>query len=84
MKKLVLLIVCLFMCAGCSSSGDNQTERFEMILEEDNYNLLLEIIVDDETGIEYLIVRQSKGIGVTPLYNADGSVKIHERGNGDA
>ena len=77
MKKLVLLIVCLFMCAGCSSSGDNQTERFEMIL--DNYNLLLEIIVDDETGIEYLIVRQSKGIGVTPLYNADGSVKIHEK-----
>ena len=50
-----------------------------MILEEDNYNLLLEIIVDDETGIEYLIVRQSKGIGVTPLYNADGSVKIHEK-----
>ena len=79
MKKLVLLIVCLFMCAGCISSGDNQTERFEMILEEDNYSLLLEIIVDDETGIEYLIVRQSKGIGVTPLYNADGSVKIHEK-----
>lgn len=71
------------MCAGCSGSGDNQTERFEMILEEDNYSLLLEIIVDDETGVEYLIVRQSKGIGVTPLYNADGSVKIHERGNGD-
>lgn len=79
MKKIVLLIVCLFMSAGCSSSGDNQTERFEMILEEDNYNFFLEIIVDDETGIEYLIVRQSKGIGVTPLYNADGSVKIHEK-----
>lgn len=34
-------------------------------------------IVDEETGVHYLIVADVDGISVTPMYSADGSLKIN-------
>lgn len=33
-------------------------------------------IVDKETGVHYLLVSSSHGVAITPLYNADGSLKV--------
>ena len=34
-------------------------------------------IVDEDTGVHYLIVADVDGISVTPMYSADGSLKIN-------
>ena len=40
-------------------------------------------IVDKETGVYYLVLRNNNGgVAITPLYNADGTLKV-EGGNGN-
>ena len=37
-------------------------------------------IVDKETGVYYLVLRNNGDVAITPLYNADGTLKV-EGGN---
>ena len=34
------------------------------------------VIVDAETGVNYLFIRTGYGVGITPLYNADGTLIV--------
>ena len=48
-------------------------DRFD-IQEKENVSLMTEtmVIVDKETGVNYLFVHRSYGGGLTPLLDADG------------
>lgn len=37
-------------------------------------------IIDKETGVNYLLVSSNHSVAITPLYNADGTLKV-EGGN---
>ena len=39
-------------------------------------------IVDERTGVYYLVLRNNGDVAITPLYNADGTLKV-EGGNGN-
>lgn len=49
------------------------------------HRTILQEIVDSETGVHYLIVMDKNGedYAITPLYNADGTLKYNDKGDVD-
>lgn len=74
MKRLFLVIaVALIICfTGCSTSADAafSFEKYEGgILNTSPYHL-----IDNITGVVYVVVPASHGVAITPAYNPDGSL----------
>ena len=46
-------------------------DRFICVYKQRHFNYI-EIFVDKETGVNYLMVRSGYGAGLTPLIDADG------------
>lgn len=78
MKKLVFIIPLLCLLVGCEVEANPMEEKsiFKRVHFEYQYGYSREIYVDIETGVEYIVFDSSKGTGITPLYNADGTLKI--------
>ena len=86
MKKLVIGFVISIIMVGC---GQNQTQtqkqestkqnnsRFTQKEKHEISSYNYRVIVDRETDAEYLVVDYVYGeeVFVTPLYNADGTLK---------
>ncbi|MGH4049802.1 MAG: DUF6440 family protein [Clostridium sp.] len=54
----------------------NKNKRFKTVYEEGNMASRCKIIVDTETGINYLINVDGYGGGITPLLDKDGKPVI--------
>ena len=89
MKKKILLLttsVILSMgLAGCASNSASNSfsclANDFTIVEEKESNFLgdySQIIYDNETKVEYLIIYDGYRCGITPIYNADGTVKVYQ------
>lgn len=80
MKNAIKVIICLVFIAiftvGCTATaaGANQ-ERFYLKDTITLYSWNYAVIVDSETGVEYLSSRTG---GVTPILNSDGTIKTVE------
>lgn len=71
MKKLVvILMVWCSLLVGCSTD-------FNKI--EGNKTNEIEVYVDPETGVNYLIYQDYNKGGITVRYNADGSIMVTEK-----
>lgn len=46
--------------------------RFDIVYKEGGFDRTLMILVDRETGVNYLFVQSGYGGGLTPLLDADG------------
>ena len=57
---------------------EKKEERFVKIMEEGNsfFGTECTLLVDRETGVTYLVVRNSYGTGLTALLDADGKPVI--------
>lgn len=74
MKKLTLfalLAVLVFGVCGCSQNTGDGVADDRFGLRDDPINA--RIVMDDVTGVYYLIVSDGDSIGVTVLVNSDGS-----------
>ena len=86
MKKLVIFVCCIsliFMCGCGRKTGGNFTdsERFTIVSGDNSNAPYYEtIIVDDETGVMYLVLYGYYQFGITPLLNADGTPMLAEDG----
>ena len=87
MKRWITLLVAMIMaglfCACTPQPGENAfvSDRFEVVSKEvdtlwDEY-----IIRDTETDVLYLYLFGAYRAGITPLYNADGSVMVYRQGD---
>ena len=93
MKRVSLGVVmlCSMVFMGACYGNETQQEvkasinsNFEAI-DEGGYTELADglystEIVDNETGVHYLVISSSRadgGISITPLYNADGTLKVN-------
>ena len=56
--------------------GDKVEDRFEKIYSQKMGTI--EIIVDKETGVQYLICVNGYGGGITPLLDKDGRPLLHD------
>ena len=59
-------------------SKEKQEKRFVQVFSEDCgfFGPESSLVVDRETGVTYLIIRNTFGSGITPLMNADGKPVI--------
>ena len=84
---LILCIIAAILC-GCSKvsyedasskiSIDFSNGYFTPVKEwgTDVDSYYQQLVYANGTGVMYYIIKTSKGIGITPLYNADGTLQI--------
>ena len=88
-KKILLLTTSVILSiglAGCASNSASKPlsclDNDFTVVEEKGSNSLLgaygQIIYDNETKVEYLIIYDGYRCRITPIYNADGTVKIYQ------
>ena len=56
---------------------EKKDKRFEVTVTEGSQladSGLMQVIVDKETGVNYLFIKAGYGAGLTPLLDADGKV----------
>lgn len=84
MKKLVIGFVISIIMVGCTKTQTQENvnadySRFIKSSKEEIDGKSYIVAKDKNTGVEYLIVYDTDygrtGISVTPLYNADGTLK---------
>lgn len=83
-KKAIALGVAVAMAAavGCGATEtakDDEPGRIRLITEHGiDLSTYCQVIVDEETGVEYLWIDGHKAGGVAVLMNPDGTPKIAE------
>lgn len=86
MKKFLLLIITVLCLSGCSeeehpNKNDNTYREqlaggyFTVLERWDHSNY---IVYANDTKVKYYFNYFSSACGITPLYNADGSLQIYE------
>lgn len=87
----IVLVTSLMILTSCSNKtydkADNIHEDygngyFTTIKKWDGmYRIEYRIVYANDTGVEYMIVDGYRKFSITPLYNADGTLKIYEEEN---
>lgn len=74
-NRVIIFVVCVVLIVvgmvaalvGCSNdairSKDDVSHR---------------IFIDEDTGVEYIVYKKDYGLGITPRYNADGTLKVYK------
>ena len=76
-KKIIALAALILALCGCGTSAaaseqdswDNDF-RMDWIADEGSFG----VYQDQETGVQYIVFWHSYGFGITPRYNADGTL----------
>lgn len=79
MKKTIFLVLAalLLVCASAGCIAEEVApDKYIQNYEYGSYYVY--VYVDEYTGVEYLIFSASKKGGITPRYNADGTLRINE------
>lgn len=79
LKKIVIvLMLCSTLLFGCAD--DNIENKYFIKLDTQAEDLVSSctIVYAKDTKVKYLIWESVYGAGITPLYNADGSLQIYE------
>jgi uncharacterized lipoprotein YehR (DUF1307 family) len=87
MKKIfsiLILIVLVFSLVGCETETSNEIEKLALPNESDEN---ISIWTDKETGVQYIIYDNKVGYGgmggITPRFNADGTLYISTEKGGE-
>lgn len=73
---LILILVAGHM-SGCSSQESEET-RYTAYERSKINGFRFTELVDKDTGVHYLVVDGGYGCAVSPMYNADGTIKTEE------
>ena len=84
--KRIAIIACMVLCiilGACSVTmvGAEQNRPVKIWLENTNGSYETAIIVDEKTGVNYIIASgelhsKSRGIAITPRLNGDGTLYV--------
>ena len=87
-KKIAIIIVALSICVGKTGcSGKNRDGNYNFTYVDNEYIHLITvcdrddgsvIAYDKNTKVLYLCVYGYSTMGITPIYNSDGSLKLYE------
>lgn len=91
MKKLIVLLSMVVMAVSltaCGTTYQEATEQIEFDMSNDygsGYFTAItkwgdgyQIVYANDTKVKYLIVDAGYHFGITPLYNADGTLQIYD------
>ena len=72
MKKLIaVLVVGCFFLVGCNTDTKNI---------EGNKTNYVQVYVDPETGVNYLVYKEGHGGGITVRYTSNGEIMVTKEG----
>ena len=84
----VVMVVCLVGCGTTYQEAAGQTEGnsatdygngyFTVITKWKNVRYTYRIVYANDTKVKYLAISGSYQFGITPLYNAGGTLQIYE------
>ena len=86
----VVLVTLLMILTSCNNKTYDKVANvheyygngyFTTIKKWGNGGMMYRIVYANDTGVEYMIVEGYRRFGITPLYNADGTLKIYEKEN---
>jgi len=93
-KILVILIsgIITLSCVGCGTTYQEATGQvettsisddfgngyFTTIVEWSDSKNIYKIVCANDTKVKYIVITTGYKMGITPLYNADGSLQIYE------
>lgn len=85
---VVVMTVCLTACGTTYQEATGQTESdsasdygngyFTVITKWENASYTYRIVYANGTKVKYLAITGGCRFGITPLYNADGTLQIYE------
>ncbi len=90
MKLILLLTICVLMLSlvGCDSKSYEEAIKesyddygggyFTVIAEWGGNGGMHRIVYANDTSVKYLIIADGYHYGITPLYNADGTLQIYD------
>ena len=87
MKKFLLLIITALCLSGCSEEQGHPNKNDDTYRKQlfGGYYTVLEnwerhnyIVYANDTKVKYIIHYSGSGLGMSPLYNTDGSLQIYE------
>lgn len=58
---------------------DKDDKRFIKVFREGTLTETMEILLDTETGVNYLYIGAGYGMGITPLLDSDGNVIVSSK-----
>ena len=71
MKKIVAIILCILLVCGLCGWKKIDSEDMNVFAN-------ISVIVDEETGVEYVVFNGYNRGGICPRYNADGTLRVRE------
>ena len=85
MRKIMAL-VCLAYCIVfgvivCTAKETDSDEYFVTEKEWSDEEARYSIVYAKDTGVKYCILKRRSSMGITPLYNTDGSLQISDKWN---
>lgn len=87
-KKALLVMLAVFLCLGTVGCGEKDVPEvdsfygnkyIDLVTIYENTNYGTEICYDRNTKVMYFIKSTGYQFGITPIYNADGSLKLYEK-----
>jgi hypothetical protein len=85
MRKIALIMaLTLTMLTGCSGHDVEPEQSYiankyiDLTIVYENVNYNIEVMYDKNTGVMYLCKYGQSSSFMTPIYNADGTLKLYE------
>lgn len=80
---VLAVIIMAFLLVGCTKEGDDAfaTGRFQVVEDHTGVTTRETILVDTETNVLYIWVREGYAGGLTPLLDGDGNVQFWNEKN---
>lgn len=86
MKRIIVILCICLLLTGCGTSyedAENISETtdggyFTLIKKWDDADGICRIVYANDTKVKYLIWENGYRGGITPLYNADGSLQTYK------
>lgn len=77
-KLSVILAICImiFVLTGCKDVGDKTNDNYFTIVEVVD-DIGTYVVYANDTKVMYMLYASKYGGGITPLYNADGTLQIY-------
>jgi len=87
MRRIIVILCACLLLTGCETRYEDAKDTLKVTSEgyftlikkwNEEGGAIYRIVYANDTKVKYLIWKSGYGRGITPLYNADGSLQVYE------